>query len=186
MESLLRRARQGDREAYDALLSGLADRLLLYVEVRLGALRNRLDPCDVLQETLLMAHRSFAGFQGDSLPAFRGWLFAIADHRLHDLADHHATQKRHTPGGEVPLSGVVEQLRATRTGPATAAEREERRVRLHEALQGLEQAEREAILLHHFHGLTQDEVAERLGVSTKQVRGLLVRARYRLGSALEE
>lgn len=179
----LQRARGGDRAAYEALFAGVAERLLLYLEVRLGGLRSRLDACDVLQETFLAAHRSFGSFQGRTRAAFRAWLFTIADHRLGELAAHHGAQKRGV-AREVPA--IVEQLRASRTGPATACARLEQQDRLRAALEALEADQREAVLLHHFHGLTQDEAAARLGRTVKQVRLLLAKARYQLGSALED
>jgi len=48
---LLERARDGDREAFEALVSPLRAKLLERIRLRIGAaLRERLDPEDVLQE----------------------------------------------------------------------------------------------------------------------------------------
>lgn len=184
MSDALARARGGDQVAYEQLLASMGESLLSYLTLRMGGLRARLDPCDVLQETYLVAHRSFADFRGETLPALRAWLYTIADHQLHDLVDHHAARKRRSPGGDVPLSGVVDQLRASRTGPGTAVVRLEEQARLHRALAALPADEREGVLLHHFHGLTQEQIAERLALTVKQVRGLLTRGRFKVGAAL--
>ncbi len=84
----------------------------------------------------------------------------------------------------MPLSGVVDLLRASRTGPGTAVVRLEEQGRLHRALEALPADEREGVLLHHFHGLTQEQIAERLALTVKQVRGLLARGRFKVGVAL--
>ena len=185
-DELLARARGGDRGAYEALFAAAAERLLVYLELRLGGLKARLDPLDALQETYLEAHRSFDRFRGQTLASFRAWLYAIADNRLLDLADHHGARKRSPQGEQVPVSQVIEELRGSRTGPGTAVARREEHERLRSALEALEPAEREAILLHHFHGLTREQVAERLGLTVKQARSLLARARWRLGSSLRD
>ena len=60
---LLASARTGDREACDRLFARAADRLQLYVRLRLGErLRARVDSMDVLQEAFLHAHRDVGSF----------------------------------------------------------------------------------------------------------------------------
>lgn len=180
----LERARRGDRGAWEQLLAAMGESLLSYLGLRLGKLRERLDPCDVLQEVYLQAHRGFDAFRGQTLGELRAWLYTIADHQLADLRDHHGAKKREAPGGEHPLSAFVDQLRASRTGPGTAAARQDEELRLHRALEALPEAEREAVILHHFHGLTQEQIAARQALTVKQVRGLLTRGRLELGQVL--
>ena len=61
---LLQRARDGDRAAYDRLFALAADRLLLYVRLRLGkGLRDRLESMDVVQEAYLEAWKDLATFE---------------------------------------------------------------------------------------------------------------------------
>lgn len=180
----LERIRGGDRAAWEQLLAAMGESLLSYLTLRLGKLRERLDPCDVLQEVYLEAHRGFEKFRGQTLGELRAWLYTIADHELSDLRDHHGAKKRVAPGGDHPLSGFVDQLRASRTGPGTAVARQEQEQRLQRALEALPDAEREAVLLHHFHGLTQEQIAARQDLTVKQVRGLLTRGRLKVGQAL--
>ena len=64
LRSLFQRAATGDRAAADRLFARAADRLLLFVRLRLGpALRPRLEPNDVLQEVFAHAHRDFGRFE---------------------------------------------------------------------------------------------------------------------------
>ena len=174
---LLQRARDGDRAAYDRLFALAADRLLLYVRLRLGkGLRDRLESMDVVQEAYLEAWKDLATFEPRDDGAFARWLCRVAENRLRGLADHHGAQKRQARD--------VEDVRRTLPGPATSAARRETRVRVEAALDRLEPDEREVLLLRHFQGLTIDEAAVVLGRSATAVRRLLGRAARRLGEEL--
>lgn len=61
-------------------------------------------------------------------------------------------------------------------GPLDAAHQRQRMERLGQALEELPERQREAFVLHRFDGLTQDEVAERMGVSRRMVVKHLARA----------
>lgn len=184
---IVERARAGDREAYDQLFALAADRVLWFIRLRLGAgLRGRLDSMDVLQETYLEAHRAFARFEyRDDGSLFR-WLCRLVENRIRGLADHFGAQKRRPPGEALPISKVLERVRASRTGPATAADRTEQRERLAAALERLESEEREVLLLRSFQERSVEEIADLLGKSTSSVQRLLGRATVRLGSKLRE
>ena len=67
-EELLTAARGGDSQALGQLLEAYRAYLLLLGRVQLeGRLRRKVDPADVVQETLLEAFRDFAQFQGHTL-----------------------------------------------------------------------------------------------------------------------
>jgi len=179
------RAREGDADALDLLFAGSADRVLLYVGARLGGrLRAKAEPMDVLQETWLEAHRSFDDFVYRGKGAFTAWLCRIAEHRIRALADHHGAAKRTPPGEPLPVSRVLDRVRAAGTGPATAASRQEQRRRLAAALDGLPEEEREVLLQRHFLDRTWDEIADALGRPATTVRRQAGRATKRLGEAL--
>ncbi len=61
-------------------------------------------------------------------------------------------------------------------GPFQTVARRQRLQRLREALAELPERQREAMLLHRFEGLTQDEVALRMGISRRMVVKHLTRA----------
>ncbi len=185
--SLLQRARAGDRDAADVLFARAADRVLLYVRLRLGrALRAEVDSMDVLQETYAAAIEDLDRFEMRGDGAFPRWLCRIAENRIRGLADRRGAKKRSPGGGRLPVSDVLDRVAAQGSGPATRAERIEGRERLASALDRLEDDERLAILLRHFEGRTFDAMAAALGTSASGARRILGRAMARLGSALEE
>jgi DNA-directed RNA polymerase specialized sigma24 family protein len=59
---LWRQAKAGDLAAYEQLFAMHADRALLFIRARLGKLRDKIEPEDVLQDAFLAAHRAWDGF----------------------------------------------------------------------------------------------------------------------------
>ncbi|MEK6703215.1 MAG: RNA polymerase sigma factor [Planctomycetota bacterium] len=152
--------------------------LLVAIETRLGpVLRARLQPEDILQESLLQAWRDRAGAQFQSPRAFRAWLLTIIDHRIRDAAESAATLKRGgTPSApsRPPGSPAVLEPSGSTTPSRVAAYREQAAV-MAEALQGVPQEWRDVVHLRLFHQLTLDQVAEQLGLSLAMVRTRLRR-----------
>lgn len=181
---LVARARAGDREAYDRLFALAADRVLLFLRVRMGPeLRARLEPMDVLQEAYVEALEGFARFEYRGDDTFARWLCRIAENKIRGLAKYHGAKKRR-PQGVVPVSQVLDRAQARATGPVTAAARLESRAALEEALATLAVEEREALLMRYFEGSELADIADRTGRSVSAVRRLLGRATSRLGARL--
>ena len=91
---LWRQAKAGDQSAYERLFSLHADRVLVFIRARLGKLRAKIEPEDVLQDAYLSAHRSFADFEYTDDGAFLKWLCRIIDNRLRDSHDYFTAKKR--------------------------------------------------------------------------------------------
>ena len=97
-------------------------------------------------------------------------------------------------GQEVPLrwptySGATSvslaaQLVAHLTSPSQAAIREERLVQLREALDSMDEIDREVLALRHFEELTNSEVAEVLGIQQKAASIRYIRALRRFKDML--
>src|SRR5262249_59999270 len=66
-------------------------------------------------------------------------------------------------------------LAAEQSSPSQQVERQERAVRLAEALASLPENQREAVVLRHWHGCSLIEIGERLGCTTAAVTRLLHR-----------
>lgn len=186
--SLCAAASAGDRDALDRLFARAADRLLLFVRLRLGpALRARVDSLDVLQETFLHAHRDRAGWQAigsDPERAFVQWLCVIAQHRIHDLAAWHGAKRRDVRAEQRHVSAVLAGLQRSGHGPATSLVRREERDRLAAAVEQLPDEDRDVFVLRHFAGLTLDAIADQLGRSASSVRRSLGRSTRDVGRRL--
>tara|TARA_R110002094_G_scaffold92476_2_gene94242 strand:+ start:2473 stop:3090 length:618 start_codon:yes stop_codon:yes gene_type:complete len=182
---LIARANQGDQDAYDQLFAQAADRLQLYLRVRLGTeLRQQEETRDLLQETYLAAHKAFGGFEDRGAGSFVRWLCHIAENCIRARVDYHGAQKRQAPGDLERVSQVLEGITAGTIGPVSRAARVEQRQRLAAAMAELPRDEREAMLMRHFEGLEVDVIAVRLGTSASSVRRLIGRATLRLGTTL--
>ena len=85
----LAKAKQGDREALETLLTKL--RPYLHFLVRnlqhlLGSdMPTRMDYSDLVQEGLIRMHRGFAGFRGQTAPQLLAWVARIVERVLRDV-----------------------------------------------------------------------------------------------------
>lgn len=185
-DELIRRARQGDRAAFDRLAVDNEGALRVLIALELGReVQGRVEVDDLLQETLLRAFRSLPQFRGQTAAEFRGWLARIAHHAVIDGARRLTAQKADCRR-EVPLledrSGGGEQPPLLRepispvTPPSGNLRRLERLERLHEAIDTLSPDHREVVRLTFIDRLPAREVARRLGRSDKALSMLLLRA----------
>jgi RNA polymerase sigma-70 factor (ECF subfamily) len=77
-ERLISRARAGDEHALGRVLEHYRKYLRLVARSRIGlAMRIKVDPSDLVQETFLKAHRDFAGFRGHGEDELVAWLQAF-------------------------------------------------------------------------------------------------------------
>jgi RNA polymerase sigma-70 factor (ECF subfamily) len=154
---------------------------------------HRLDPSDVVQQTLLEAYRQRGQFRGTTAAEQAAWLRRILANNLADAARALHRDKRDV-GRECSLEAALDGssaqlgswLAAEGASPASAAAAHENAVRLAEALARLPEAQREAIVLQHWHGLTLAQIGQRLGRTPVAVAGLLKRGLKRLREILEE
>ena len=182
---LIAQANAGDQDAYDQLFAQAAERLQLYLRVRIGAeLRQQEESRDLLQETYLAAHKAFGSFEDRGAGSFVRWLCHIAENCIRARVDYHAAQKRRPPAELERVSQVLDGITAGTVGPVSRAARVEQRQRLASAMAELPRDEREAMLMRHFEGLEIDAIAASLGTSATSVRRLIGRATLRLGSTL--
>lgn len=168
------------------------DYLILLARCQLPArLRAKLDPSDLVQQTLLAAHRDRAAFRGTTSGEVACWLRGILAHRLANAARDFDRDKRDV-GRERPLGRAVEESSArleawladARTPPHDRADRNEQLLGLAAALAALPDAQREAVELRYLRGLAVKEVAAEFGRTPAAVGGLLHRALVELNRVL--
>jgi RNA polymerase sigma-70 factor (ECF subfamily) len=173
---LWREAKAGDRSAYERLFALHVDRLLIFVRARLGgALREKMEAEDVVQDAYVSALRSFDEFDYTDDGAFLRWMCRIIDNRLRDAHDYFSAKKRR----EVALP------KSAPTGPVTALGRAENRQQVEAALARLSEDHREVLLLRYFEGLSAEEAGQRMKRSPGAIRNLSARALVELGKLIE-
>lgn len=187
---LLEQARAGDREALGGLLEEYREYLRLLARARVGrGLRTRLDPSDLVQETLLEAQRDFRQFLGRTDGELAVWLRRILARNLADQVKHHQSQRRDL-AREQPLDPLIEQaheaLAAGLSTPSAQAARREQAVVVASALAKLPPDYREVIVLRHLEGRSFEEIAAAMGRKSGAVRMLWMRALEKLGKTVEQ
>jgi RNA polymerase sigma-70 factor (ECF subfamily) len=153
----------------------------------------KVDASDIVQETLLQAHRARQDFRGASEPEFIAWLRQILKHTLSHAARDWGRQKRNV-GREQTIAPSVEEssarletyLAADQTSPSMQAGRNEHLVRLAAALETLPAEQREAIELHYWHGWTLAAIGEHQQRSVGSVAGLVHRGLAKLRDVLPD
>jgi RNA polymerase sigma-70 factor (ECF subfamily) len=153
-------------------------------------LRGKLDPSDVVQQTLVKAHLAREQFRGATAGELAGWLRRILANTLID-----ATRKFQR---ELDLEQHLEQqlsnssarleawLAAEQSSPSEVAVRHEQLLRLATALTQLPEDQRAAVELHHLRDASVADIATQLGRTEASVAGLLRRGLKRLRELLTE
>lgn len=175
-------------------LEELRHYLRLLAELQLPhRLRGKLDPSDVVQQTLLEAHEKRRQFRGSTQAEQVGWLRQMLAHNLADVLRAFGQAKRDL-ARECSLeealgtssSRLNHWLAAEQSSPSQKVEQHERAVRLANALATLPEAQREALVLQYWHGWTLAEIGNHLGRSQAAVAGLLKRGLKQLRLQLHE
>jgi len=156
-------------------------------------LQGKLDPSDVVQETLLKAHAKRDQFRGTTEAEFTAWLRQILANSLAEEARRFGAAAR-----DVNLERSLEEaldasaarleacLSASTTSPSEQADRNEQVLHLSAALALLPDDQRQAVELHHLRGLSSPEVARLMERTQRSVAGLLLRGMRRLQQLLSE
>ncbi len=192
-DNLIVQARGGDDAALGALLDLYRNYLRLVARSLMGvALRTKLEPSDLIQETFLKAHREFAAFAGQSEREFVAWLRRILARTLADEVKYHRRKGRDL-GRQESLDQLLERsglavenaLASHATSPSEGASRREQAVLLADAVSQLPADYREVFILRTLEHVPFDQIAPKMGRSVGAVRMLWARALEKLNRLLE-
>ena len=170
-DALVAAARAGDRAAIEALLERYQERVFGFGLRMCG---DSEDAKDVLQDTLLAAARTIGDFRGES--SLSTWLYTIA----RSFCIKRRRRSKFAPNEELASDSETLALPASGPAPDELASRGEVRRALAGALQALDTASREVLILRDIEGLTAPEVANVTGTSVDAVKSRLHRARAAL------
>jgi RNA polymerase sigma-70 factor (ECF subfamily) len=164
---LLRRVASGDREAFARLYDRYASPVFTFA---LRLLHTRSDAEDLLQEVFLQVWRQASDYRAER-GSPEAWLMTITRSRAIDKLRSRRRTEQSVGASEEALSGAVDG----RAGSDTAAS--DARLMVQGALAQLPEAQRLVLELAYFDGLTQSEIAARLGeplgtVKTRMRAGL--------------
>ncbi len=155
-------------------------------------LKKRVDPSDIVQQTLLHAHRASDQFRGESDAELAGWLRQILAHELaHQLRDNRRAKRDVTREQSIQKSveassiKLEQLLAADGPRPEDAAVRNERARRLASAISQLPESQRDAIELHYWHHWTLEQIGNKQGRSKSAVAGMIRRGLKALKEQLE-
>ncbi len=155
-------------------------------------LQAKVDPSDLVQQTLLRAHEKRDQFRGRTEAVFTAWLRQILADQLAKALRRYATGARDV-GLEQSLEDALGAssarleawLAAETESPSEKADRNEQLLNLARALERLPDDQRRAVELHYLKGSTLAEVGEELGRGKRAAAGLLFRGLKKLRQLLE-
>lgn len=188
IERLLDEARRGGTEALGDLLQLYRNYLTVLATTQLDRrLRRRMSPSDLVQETLLGAHRDVAQFRGSTEREFLAWLRQILINCLHHAIEIHLRAKKRDARREISIEQVSAALDRSAANfgqvladpgpsPSVPVRQRERAVALADQLAKLRPQYRDVIILRNLQELSFEEVADRMHRKPGAVRMLWLRA----------
>lgn len=186
---------EGD-QALATYFEAVKPRLKQIVKFRLDQrLSGRVSDSDVIQETYVRAAKRIGSFlEKDDMPFFV-WLRLEVSQKLQEIHRYHfgaekrdarkeanLQQNNHTGQTSIALAA---HLVAQMTSPSRVVERAEQYSYLQNALEEMNELDREVIALRHFEELSNIETAKILNIETAAASKRYIRALKRLKEIME-
>ena len=195
LTELIRRARQGDAQCRDRLFEACRSYLGLIARAQVESwLRARVDASDLVQQTMLEAHRDFGRFQGSGQHEWLAWLRRILTHNAADFVRRYRGAAKRQVFREIRFRdsrdtdagpGAPEPAAADST-PSQELQRRDDQLFVAAGLAELPPDYQEVILLRNLERLPFDEVARRMDRSRPAVQMLWMRAIRKLRDIVGE
>jgi len=188
VENWLSQARGGSADALGRLLAAYMNYLKMLAQMQMDErLRRRIGASDIVQETLLEAHRDFLNFVGKTPAEFSGWLRSILINNLKRAIECHVLTAKRDVRRELSLEEIRRKadqstarleslLMARHRSPGSESLLDESLIKLSDSIAKLSAEHREVIVLRHFHGMPFKEIAARMNKTSGAVRMLWMRA----------
>ena len=182
---LMLRVRDGDAGAFEQLVGLWQDRLVTLFLHHTG---DHATAEDLAQEVFLRVYRSRAGYKPTA--KFTTWVHTIANNVASDLRQRaYRRLERGVPATTSASSSAIglDQLAVAASSflPARLADRTELQAVVRDAIAGLNERQRMAVLLAKFEQCSYEEIAAAMGLTVPAVKSLLFRARDQLRDAIQ-
>jgi RNA polymerase sigma-70 factor (ECF subfamily) len=175
---LLERARNGDSQAFGALVERYQRRV---VGVAQAVVHNQDDAVELAQETFVRAYENLAKFESRS--SFSTWLYRIAANLAIDFR---RREGRHQVLRGDDAETEINRLPSPRGDSYQETVRTELSQRINGALKELTPEHRAVILLREVEGLSYDEISDVLQVPRGTVMSRLHYARNHMRTILKD
>ena len=172
--ALIQAARDGDDAALNEIWRELRTYLLIFADQRLDeGLRGKLDASDVVQQSLLEAHRDFSEFRGQNESELKSWISRLVVHNLSDAGRRFRQSQQRDVAKEVTLSAETELTVARKESSASSiVRRRETDDELLRAVAELPERSQQIVELRHRLGLSHTEIGRELGMTEAAARKL--------------
>lgn len=176
-EALIRRCQHGDPLAIEVLIRRYQNYVfrLCYL-----VMRNEQDAEDITQETFVRAFRALPRFEIREGTSFEAWLYRVAVNACRSRMRRRWYQVLPWPDPAPQIASEPEEQ------PERRLMRGERRDQVLAAIDCLGDKHRLVVILRYYGGLSNEEIAQALGIPCGTVRSRLHVARRRLRELLTE
>ncbi len=190
-QQLLDGAKEGDAEAINRLMERHRESLRRMVQLRLDhKIQRRIDVSDVVQDVLVEANRRLQDYLASPAMPYHLWLRQIAQDRIIDAHRRHRGSAKRSVDREralaVPAANdhstiqLAAQLAGRDLTPAAAATQAELAKAVEAAIAKLPDQDCEIIVMRHYEQLSNQEIAQALGLTEPAASMRYLRAIRRL------
>jgi RNA polymerase sigma-70 factor (ECF subfamily) len=178
-EALVRRCRAGDTGAQRELVRRYTS-LVFSLCLRAGLPQAEAE--DVCQEVFWKAFEALPRYRGEC--RLSTWLYTVAQRRIVDYR--RSPARRHLPSGAAGDPGFPEPAPEDRGSPADAAEAQQRRQRVQDALGAMGEPARSVLMAYYLGEMPVIEIARSLSMPENTVKTHLHRGRKALREQLRD
>jgi len=182
---LMLQVREGNAAAFEALVAKHQRKLVRHLELMVG---NRSQAEDLAQDVFLRVYRARERYVPTA--RFSTWLYTITSNVASNSNRKSSRRKEvnltTSPSGSIPVRPLDSMAKdKSNLMPTRLADQKEMEIVIREAIQSLGPRQRMAMLLSKYEGMSYNEIAEAMELTTQAVKSLLSRARGNLKNVLD-